>query len=294
MDPFEEHRAHLHAVATRILGSRAEADDALQEAWIRVNRADTGEVENMGGWLTTIVSRVCLSMLDARRRRREEELDAGRLPDPIITAPAGATPDPEDEALAADAVGAALLVVLEQLTPAERLAFVLHDIFAVPFADVARVLDRTPESARQLASRARRRVRGGDRDAPAADRAVVDAFHAAARGGDFEPLLAMLHPDVVLRTDDGGGALQIVEGARAVAGNARFFAQRRVARAATVDGAAGLVATEDGTPVAVLRFTVVEGRITAIDALAGPVRVAGLDFGELGLGPGPDAFVLPQ
>ena len=294
MDPFEEHRAHLHAVATRILGSRAEADDALQEAWIRVNRADAREVENMGGWLTTIVSRVCLTMLDARRRRREEELDAGRLPDPIITAPAGATPDPEDEALAADAVGAALLVVLEQLAPAERLAFVLHDIFAVPFADVARVLDRTPDSARQLASRARRRVRGGDRDAPAADRAVVDAFHAAARGGDFEPLLAMLHPDVVLRTDDGGGALQIVEGARAVAGNARFFAQRRVAHAATVDGAAGLVATEDGTPVAVLRFTVVEGRITAIDALAGPARVARLDFGELGLGPGPDAFVLPQ
>ena len=294
MDPFEEHRAHLHAVATRILGSRAEADDALQEAWIRVNRADTGQVENMGGWLTTIVSRVCLTMLDARRRRREEELDAGRLPNPIVTPPASAAPDPEDEAIAADAVGAALLVVLEQLTPAERLAFVLHDIFAVPFADVARVLDRTPESTRQLASRARRRVRSGDPDAPTADRAVVDAFHAAARGGDFEALLGMLHPDVVLRTDDGGGALQIVEGARAVAGNARFFAQRRVAHPATVDGAAGLVATEDGTPVAVLRFTVADGRITAIDALAGPARVAGLDFGDLGLGPTTEAFVRPE
>ena len=294
MDPFEEHRAHLHAVATRILGSRAEADDALQEAWIRVSRADAGEVENMGGWLTTIVSRVCLSMLDARRRRREEELDAGRLPDPIVTAPAAAPPDPEGEALAADAVGAALLVVLEELTPAERIAFVLHDIFALPFADVARVLDRTPASARQLASRARRRVRSGNPDAPTADRAVVDAFHAAARAGDFEALLAMLHPDVVLRTDDGGGALQIVEGARAVAGGARFFAQRRVAHPATVDGAAGLVATEDGTAAAVLRFTVVDGRIAAIDALSGVARVAEVDLGELGLGPTTDAFVLPQ
>jgi len=294
MDPFEEHRAHLHAVATRILGSRAEADDALQEAWIRVSRADAREVENMGGWLTTIVSRVCLSMLDARRRRREEELDAGRLPDPIITAPAGAAPDPEGEAMAADAVGAALLVVLEQLTPAERLAFVLHDVFAVPFSDVARVLDRTPASARQLASRARRRVRGGEPEAAIADRGLVDAFHAAARAGDFEALLAMLHPDVVLRTDDGGGALQIVEGARAVAGGARFFAQRRVAHPATVDGAAGLVATEDGTPVAVLRFTIVDGRIAGIDALGSAGRVAGLDLGELGFGPGTDAFVLPE
>jgi RNA polymerase sigma-70 factor (ECF subfamily) len=193
--------------------------------------------------------------------------------------------------MAADAVGAALLVVLEQLTPAERLAFVLHDIFAVPFADVARVLDRTPASARQLASRARRRVRGGDRDAPAADRAVVDAFHAAARGGDFEDLLAVLHPDVVLRTDDGGGALQIVEGARAVASSARFFAQRRVAHPATVDGAAGFVATEDGTPVAVLSFSIVDGRITAIDAIAGPTRVAEVDLGGLGLGPTTEAFV---
>jgi RNA polymerase sigma factor (sigma-70 family) len=284
MDPFEAHRPHLHAVATRILGSPAEADDALQEAWIRVNRADTAEVENMGGWLTTVVSRVCLTMLDARRRRREEELDAGRLPDPIVRRPDDAVADPEGEALAADAVGAALLVVLEELTPAERLAFVLHDLFAVPFEDIAQILDRTPASARQLASRARRRVRGSDPDSPTADRAVVDAFLAAARGGDFEELLAVLHPDVVLRADDGGGALRIVEGARAVATGARFFSRDRVAHPAIVDGAAGFVATEDGTPVAVLRLTVVEGQIIAIDALAGPARVAGLDLGGV-LGP---------
>jgi RNA polymerase sigma-70 factor (ECF subfamily) len=226
MDHFEAHRPQLHAVATRMLGSPAEADDALQEAWIRVNRADTSEVDNIGGWLTTVVSRVCLAMLDTR-----------------------------------------------------RLAFVLHDLFAVPFEDIAEILDRTPASARQLASRARRRVQGSDPGAPTADRAVVDAFLAAARGGDFESLLAVLHPDVVLRADEGEGALQIVEGARAVATRARFFSGDRVAHPAIVDGAAGLVATEDGTPVAVLRFTVVEGRITAIDALAVPARVGGLDLG---------------
>jgi RNA polymerase sigma-70 factor (ECF subfamily) len=279
MDPFEAHRPRLHAVATRILGSPAEADDALQEAWIRVNRAGTAEVENLGGWLTTVVSRVCLTMLDARRRRREEELDAGRLPDPIITRHDDAAANPEGEALAADAVGSALLVVLEALTPAERLAFVLHDLFAVPFEDIAQILERTPASARQLASRARRRVQGSDPAAPSADRAVVDAFLAAARRGDFEGLLAVLHPDVVLRSDDGSGALQIVEGARAVATGARFYSQHRIAHPAIVDGAAGLVATEDGTPVAVLRFTVVEGQIIAIDALAGPSRLAGLDLG---------------
>jgi RNA polymerase sigma-70 factor, ECF subfamily len=279
MDPFEAHRPHLHAVATRILGSPAEADDALQEAWIRVNRAGTADVHNMGGWLTTIVSRVCLTMLDARRRRREEQLDAGRLPDPIITRPDAAAPDPEGEALAADAVGAALLVVLEELAPAERLAFVLHDLFAVPFEDIARIVDRTPASARQLASRARRRVQGSDPDAPTADRAVVDAFLAAARGGDFEGLLAVLHPDVVLRADNGEGALRILEGAHAVATSARFFSGVRVPHPAIVDGAAGLVATEDGTPVAVLRFTVVEGLITAIEGIGGRARIAGLDLG---------------
>src|SRR5919204_3421003 len=217
MDEFEAHRPHLHAVATRILGSRAEADDALQEAWIRVDRTDTTEVDNIGGWLTTVVSRVCLTMLDARKRRREEALEAGRLPDPIITRPDDTAPDPEGEALAADAVGAALLVVLETLQPAERLAFVLHDMFAVPFEDIALIVDRSPAAARQLASRARRRVQGADREAPTADRQVVEAFVAASRRGDFEGLLAVLDPDVVLRADDGTGALQIIEGARAVA-----------------------------------------------------------------------------
>src|SRR5215217_521009 len=159
MDAFEAHRPHLHAVATRILGSRAEADDALQEAWLRIDRADTSDVDNIGGWLTTVVSRVCLTMLDARKRRREEALEAGRLPDPIVTRPDDTAPDPEGEALAADAVGAALLVVLETLQPAERLAFVLHDVFGVPFDDIAPIVDRSPEAARQLASRARRRVR---------------------------------------------------------------------------------------------------------------------------------------
>jgi RNA polymerase sigma factor (sigma-70 family) len=275
MDAFEAHRPHLHAVATRILGSRAEADDALQEAWIRADRADTSDVENIGAWLTTVVSRVCLSMLDARKRRREAALESGRLPDPIVTRADDTAPDPEGEALAADAVGAALVVVLETLQPAERLAFVLHDVFAVPFEDIALIVDRSPAAARQLASRARRRVRGADRDAPTADRQIVDAFVAAARDGDFERLLALLDPDVVVRGDDGSGALQIVQGARAVATRARFFSSR-TAHPAIVDGAAGFVATEGGVPVAVLAFTVVDGRITAIDGLEGPARLEAL------------------
>jgi RNA polymerase sigma-70 factor (ECF subfamily) len=266
MDEFEAHRPHLLAVATRILGSPAEADDALQEAWIRADRADLGGVDNVGGWLTTVVSRVCLTMLDARKRRREEALEAGRLPDPVITRADDAAPDPESQTLAADAVGAALLVVLETLQPAERLAFVLHDVFAVPFEDIAPIVDRSPDAARQLASRARRRVQGADRDAPTADRKVVDAFVAAARGGDFEGLLAVLDPDVVLRADDGRGALQIVEGARTVATRAQLFAGQRATHPAIIDGATGFVATEAGRPVAVLAFTIVGGRITAIDA----------------------------
>jgi RNA polymerase sigma factor (sigma-70 family) len=275
MDEFEAHRPHLHAVATRILGSRAEADDALQEAWIRVERADTGNVENIAGWLTTVVSRVCLTMLDARKRRREEALEAGRLPDPVITRADDTAADPESEALAADGIGAALLVVLETLQPAERLAFVLHDVFAVPFEDIARIVDRSPDAARQLASRARRRVQGADRDAPTAGREVVDAFLAAARSGDFERLLTLLDPGVVLRADDGSGALALVEGARAVAVRAQFFSTLRVAHPVIVDGAPGLVSTEAGRPVAVLAYTVTDGRITAIDALHGP-RLAAL------------------
>jgi RNA polymerase sigma-70 factor (ECF subfamily) len=277
MDEFEAHRPHLLAVATRILGSRAEADDALQEAWIRFERTDTSRVENMGAWLTTVTSRVCLSMLDARKRRREAALEEGRLPDPIVTLADDAAPDPEGEALAADAVGAALVVVLETLQPAERLAFVLHDVFGVPFEDIALIVERSPAATRQMASRARRRVRGADHDAAAADRRVVDAFVAAARGGDFEQLLELLDPDVVIRGDDGSGALQIVQGAHAVASGAQSYSHRR-AHPATVDGLPGFVATEDGVPVAVLAFTVVHGRITAIDGLSDPARIAGLDL----------------
>src|SRR3954471_15865466 len=208
MDAFEAHRPHLHAVATRILGSRTEADDALQEAWLRISRADTSAVDNIGGWLTTVVSRVCLTMIDARRRRREEALEAGRLPDPVITRVDDASPDPEGEALAADAVGTALLVVLETLQPAERLAFVLHDLFAVPFDDIAPIVDRSPAAARQLASRARRRVQGApvpDADLDA-QREVVDAFLAASREGDFDRLIDVLDPDVVLHSDRGAFA----------------------------------------------------------------------------------------
>ncbi len=275
MDAFEAHRPQLHAVATRLLGSRAEADDALQEAWLRFSRADTSGVENMGGWLTTVVSRVCLTMLDQRKRRREEALEAGRLPDPVITLPDEASPDPASEALAADAVGAALLVVLETLQPAERLAFVLHDLFAVPFEDIAVIVDRSPAAARQLASRARRRVQGADRDAPTADRAVVDAFLAAARGGDFEALLAVLDPDVVLRADDGSGVLQVIRGAETVAAGARTYSHR-IPHPVIVDGQAGLIATEDGVPMAVLAFTVHDGRITEIEAWGDAERVARL------------------
>jgi RNA polymerase sigma-70 factor (ECF subfamily) len=287
MEAFEAHRPHLHAVATRILGSHAEADDALQEAWIRVDRAGIAGVDNIGGWLTTVVSRVCLSMLDARKRRREEALEAGRLPDPIVTLADDAAPDPEGEALAADAVGAALLVVLETLQPAERLAFVLHDVFAVPFEDIATIVDRSPDAARQLASRARRRVRGADCDGAAADRRIVDAFVAAARDGDFERLLTVLDPDVVLRADDGRGALLVVQGARAVARQARFGAAGRVAHPAIVDGGPGLVATEDGAPVAVLAFTVAGGRVTAIDALGDPARIAALGLDAVLAGSAP-------
>src|SRR4051795_12998044 len=280
MDAFEAHRPHLHAVATRILGSRAEADDALQEAWLRINRADTSDVDNIGGWLTTVVSRVCLTMIDARKRRREEALEAGRLPDPLITRADDTAPDPEGEALAADAIGAALLVVLETLQPAERLAFVLHDLFAVPFEDIALIVDRSPAAARQLASRARRRVPGAEPGAPTADREVVQAFLAAARGGDFEGLLAVLDPDVVLRADDGGGALRVGGGSRGVAAGASSFNREppdREVHDAIVDGRTGILTTDGGELISVLAFTVEDGRITAIDILAGAARVAGVD-----------------
>ena len=243
---FEEHRTRLRAVAYRMLGSLSEADDAVQEAWLRLSRTDASEVENLGGWLTTVVARVSLNMLRSRKVRREEPLGV-HMPEPIVDRADGT--DPEHEALLADSVGLALLVVLETLTPAERLAFVLHDMFAVPFDEIAPIVDRSPEAARQLASRARRRVQG-ENAVPDADldtqREVVDAFLAAAREGDFEALLAVLDPDVVLRADLGpapGGSRE-VRGAAAVAGQALVFSRLGlVMRPALVNGAAGAVAT---------------------------------------------------
>ena len=282
---FEEHRPRLRAVAYRMLGSLGEADDAVQEAWIRLDRSEPGEIENPGGWLTTVVARVCLNMLRSRRSRREEPLDA-RVPDPIVGREDGA--DPEHEALLADSVGLALLVVLEKLTPAERLAFVLHDMFALPFDEISRIVGRSPVAARQLASRARRRVRGASA-APDADlagqREVVGAFLAAARDGDFDALLAVLDPDVVLRADYGptpAGMSRVVRGARDVAGQALTFS--RVApssRPALVNGTAGLVNAPGGKPLAILGFTVARRRIVEIDILADPERLRRLDLSAL-------------
>jgi RNA polymerase sigma-70 factor (ECF subfamily) len=278
---FEQHRTHLKAVAYRMLGSLAEADDAVQESWLRLSRSEADEIENLGGWLTTVVGRVCLDMLRSRTSRREDPLEE-RLPDPVIGPAAG--PDPEHAALMADSVGLALLVVLESLTPAERLAFVLHDTFGVPFEEIAPIVGRSPAAARQLASRARRRVRGTaaspERD-PARQRAVVDAFHAAARDGDFEALVAVLDPDVVLRADVGAvaGGLTEIHGAAGVAGQALAFRQAAgVPVPALVNGTAGVVNFEDGRPKSVLAFTVADGRIVAIDILADPGRLAALDL----------------
>jgi RNA polymerase sigma factor (sigma-70 family) len=277
---FDEHRAHLRAVAYRMLGSLSEADDAVQEAWLRLNRTDTNKVENLGGWLTTVVARVSLNMLRSRRVRREEPIGV-RMPDPIVDRADGT--DPEHEALLADSVGLALLVVLQTLSPPERLAFVLHDIFAVPFDEIAPIVDRSPEAARQLASRARRRVQG-EKAIPDADletqREVVDAFLAAARDGDFEALLAVLDPDVVLRADLGpeGGSRE-VRGARAVAGQALFYSRLGlVMRPALINGAAGAVGMRDGEPYSVGAITVRGGRIVAIDLLADPERLSRLDL----------------
>jgi RNA polymerase sigma-70 factor, ECF subfamily len=282
---FEEHRAHLRAVAYRMLGSLNEADDAVQEAWLRLSRADTSGVENLGGWLTTIVARVCLDMLRSRASRREEPLSV-HVPDPIVSRADGL--DPEHEALLADSVGLALLVVLETLGPAERLAYVLHDVFAVPFDEIAPIVGRTPTAARQLASRARRRVQGAptvpDVDL-ARQREVVDAFIAAARGGDFDALLAVLDPDVVLRADGGAvraGASREVRGAPAVAEQALGFSQLApFGQPALVNGAAGIVAAPGGKPFAVLGFTITGGKIVEIDILADPERLRQLDLAVL-------------
>jgi RNA polymerase sigma factor (sigma-70 family) len=276
---FEEQRPHLRGVAYRMLGSFSEADDALQDAWLRLSRADTGEVENPRAWLTTIVARAALNMLRARKTRREQPLDV-HVPDPIIDPADGI--DPEHEALLADSVGLALLVVLETLSPAERLAFVLHDMFGVPFDEIAPIVDRSPEATRQLASRARRRVRGAP--VPDADLAaqweVVEAFLAATRDGDFDALVAVLDPDVVLRGDAGLTDLsRRVQGAKAVAGQALYWSQIGLTtRRALVNGAPGTVSIRDGKPFSVGAFTVKNAKIVEIDFLADPERIAQLDL----------------
>jgi RNA polymerase sigma factor (sigma-70 family) len=279
-DRFEEHRTRLRAVAYRMLGSVSEADDAVQEAWLRLSRTDANAIENLGGWLTTVVARVSLNMLRSRKVRREQPIGV-QMPEPIIDPVDGM--NPEHEALLADSVGLALLVVLETLSPPERLAFVLHDIFAVPFDEIAPIVDRTPEAARKLASRARRRVQG-ETTVPDADletqRHVVDAFLAAAREGDFQALLEVLDPDVVLRRDltPLGGPGEI-RGARAVAGQALAYPRLGLEmRPALVNGAAGLVAFRDRQPYAVGAVTVRGGRIVEIDILADPERLEQLDL----------------
>jgi RNA polymerase sigma factor (sigma-70 family) len=280
-EEFQRHRRHLRAVAYRMLGSVSDADDVVQEAWLRLNRSDADSVENMRGWLTTVVARLCLDELRARQARREDYLGSW-LPEPVVMRENGAD-DPEQEALLADSVGLALLVVLDTLTPAERLAFVLHDMFALPFEEIAPIVGRTPTATRQLASRARRRVQGA---APNPDtdlgqqRAVVDAFLAAAREGDFDALLAVLDPDVVLRADRGKLPVAArrpaeVRGADDVAktvlaGGARIA---RFCRPAIVNGAAGLVVTPVRRPIAVVGFTIVEGRIVEIDVIADPQKL---------------------
>jgi RNA polymerase sigma factor (sigma-70 family) len=281
---FEEHRTHLRAVAYRMLGSLADADDAVQDTWLRLSRGGADDVENLGGWLTTIVARVSLNMLRSRHTRREESLEV-RLPDPVVSAEDG--PQPEEEALLADSVGLALQVVLDTLPPAERLAFVLHDMFDLPFDEIAPVVGRTPVAARQLASRARRRVHGADTRAPDRDvsrqREVVDAFFLAAREGEFDALVAVLDPAVVLRIDTGprhAAASMSISGARSVARQALTglcaLLQRSDLLPALVNGAAGVVVARAGRPVTVIGFTVSGGKIVAIDAIADPDRVPGI------------------
>ncbi|HEX6228920.1 MAG TPA: sigma-70 family RNA polymerase sigma factor [Solirubrobacterales bacterium] len=276
---FEEHRGRLRAVAYRMLGSVTEADDAVQEAWLRLSRSDADEIDNLGAWLTTVVGRVSLNMLRSRRSRHEEPLEV-RVPEPIVDRADGT--DPEHEALVADSVGLALLVVLERLSPAERLAFVLHDIFAVPFEEIATIVDRSPEATRQLASRARRRVRTENTVPDAgldAQREVVEAFLAAARDGDFDRLVAVLDPDVVLRADLGAAGSREVQGAEAVIGQAMFYSQLGLAmKPALINGAVGVVTTRDGQPFSVGGFTVRGGRIVEMDWLADRERLRELDL----------------
>jgi RNA polymerase sigma factor (sigma-70 family) len=281
---FEANRAHLRQVAYRMLGSRSEADDAVQEAWLRLSRSGATGVENLGGWLTTVVARVCLDMLRSRKSRREESFGA-EVPEPVAHGEPGS--DPEQEALLADSVGLALLVVLQTLAPAERVAFVLHDLFAVPFEEIARVVGRSPTAARQLASRARRRVQGAATPPEtdlARQREVVEAFMAASRGGDFEALLAVLDPDVALRADraavpagiptEARGAAAVAK--RALAGYSRF------AQAALVNGAVGIVVAPRGRLRVVLAFRIAGGKIVEIDVVGDPERLRRLELGVLG------------
>ena len=270
-EAFEEHRAHLLRVAQRMLGSRADAQDAVQETWLRARRADVSEIRNVGGWLTMITARVSLNVLRSRRTRPEEVLDV-RIPDPVVVR----DDDPAHEVELADAVGLAMLVVLETLGPDERLAFVLHDMFAVPFDEIAVMLERSPDAARQLASRARRRVQ--DAPTPTGDRVgrrrVVDAFYAAARGGDFDALVAVLHPDVVLHADGEGTR----RGAEAIASQAiRFSVPDATLHPVLVDGTTGVFVELEGRPIALMVFTVVDDRVVEIDIINDPARLVALD-----------------
>ncbi|GAA1964867.1 RNA polymerase sigma factor SigJ [Kitasatospora viridis] len=276
---FEADRGHLRAVAYRMLGSLGEAEDAVQEAWLRLSRSDSERIDNLGGWLTTVVGRVCLDMLRSRKSRREDPLDDTYVPD-VVIAPAEGT-DPEQQALLADSVGLALLVVLETLSPAERLAFVLHDMFAVPFEEIADIIDKSPAATRQLASRARRRVQGAapaEEPDTARQRVVVEAFLAAARGGDFEALVSVLHPDVLLRADEGAVG-RLVRGAQAVASQAITFQRfSQYSELALVNGAYGLVTAPQGKVFSVMSFTVADGKVVEINILADPERVAELEL----------------
>jgi RNA polymerase sigma-70 factor (ECF subfamily) len=279
-DEFEAHRSHLRAVGYRMLGSIAEAEDAVQDAWLRLDRTDVREIDNLGGWLTTVVSRICLDQLRARKSRREESTEA-RLPDPVLTDPDMV--DPEHEALLSDSLGPALMVVLDELAPAERLAFVLHDVFGLAFAEIAPIVERSTDATKMLASRARRRVQDARRTPDpdlARQRAAVDAFQSAARAGDFEALLRVLDPDVVLR-NAGADAMSIVRGAAAVASGAVTF--QRLAksyRPVLVDGVAGVAVVIDGAVSSVAAFTVVDGRIVEIDIVSDPERLRGVLGGE--------------
>jgi RNA polymerase sigma-70 factor (ECF subfamily) len=282
---FEAQRDQLRGVAYRMLGSTAEADDAVQEAWLRLSRSDAAEIENLGGWLTTVVARICLNALRSRKTRGEQPIDEVHIPDPVV----GRLDEggPESEAVLADSVGLAMLVVLETLSPAERLAFVLHDMFAVPFDEIAEVIDRSPEATRQLASRARRRVQGDPASArttdPARHREVVDAFLAASRSGSFEALVSVLDPDIVLRIDDGSGlGARLVRGAERVATGALLFSQvERDVRVVSVNGMPGLVTIENGRLLSVADFTVVDGKLAELTIVANPQRLAHLDLAEL-------------